>query len=193
MEQMIRPATLLWKWEIPDNFPNKMIGVYDRENSPDRFEFQRGKKIENLISLPKFLFSVSSARLKNFDVLPNNAGSPLISLRVAEILSGICPESVQFFDAEVQTKDDLLKDFRLLNIIELVSSLNLEKSLYSLLPGSKFIRSFQRRVHKTEGIASNLLAREELCKSHIIIANDVYDAFLLNKIKSVYFSPCEIG
>lgn len=192
MEQIMKMATSLWKWEIPDNYPNKWIGIYIREESPDRFGFQHGKRVDNITSVPKFSFNTVSSRLQKYGVLPNNAGSPLVSLEVGELLSDICKESIQLIDTELQTKNDLLTGYKLLNITKLVSSINLEKSSYSLITGSNNIRSFQKRIHTLNGISSNLLAREKLCKSHIIIANDVFESFSSYKIKGVQFSLCAI-
>jgi len=186
----MKQAASLWKWGIPDNYQNKMIGIYNRERSPDRFEFQKGKMINIVNSIPSFSFAVKSIQLKKFDVLPNNSGAPLVNMKVISLLNEICKNSFQIIDAEIQTEDGLLEGIKLLNITRLINTFNLEKSKYSLITGSKNIRSFQKKVHKLEKINSNLLAREELFKSHITIANDIFEAFSFFKIQGVQFNPC---
>ena len=188
----MKQATSLWKWGIPDNYQNKMIGIYNRERSPDRFEFQKGEIVDILNSIPSFSFAVKSIKLKKFDVLPNNSGAPLVNMQVISLLNEICKSSFQIIDVEIQTEDGLLEGIKLLNITRLINTIDLEKSKYSLISGSKNIRSFQNKVHKLEEIPSNLLARELLFKSHITVANDIFEAFSFYKIKGVQFNPCAI-
>ena len=32
----------IYLWEIPENYPERLIGRYERERSPDRFLFEKG-------------------------------------------------------------------------------------------------------------------------------------------------------
>jgi hypothetical protein len=189
----MKNATALWLWRIPDNHPNKWIGIYNREISPDRFLFQRGQEIEELESNPTFSFDLPSSRLQKFGVVPNNSASPLVNGFVADLLNGICKDSIQFIDAAVITNDGILDGYKLVNIVNTVSSINREKSSFSLITGTNYIRSFRKLVCKLDSIPSNLLAREEEYTGNIMVANDIYDAFNFHKIKGVQFNPCEIS
>ncbi len=190
----MKQANSLWEFDmVPTNHPNKWIGIYNREISPDRFLFREGKVVEDIPSRPTFFFNMLSKQLQKFDVLPNNSASPLVSSAVVKLLSDICMQSVQFLDADVKTQDGQLEEFSLLNITQLVSSIDFEKSQYDLYPNTNYIQNFQKRVHKLNGVSSNLLAREERYKGNIMVADDIYEAFQSNKIKGIQFNPCKIG
>ena len=65
-------------WTIEDYYPNKLVGEYDREVSPNRFQLINA---EPLLSdkIPVINFECNAAILKSRDYLPNNADIPLVS------------------------------------------------------------------------------------------------------------------
>ncbi len=64
---------MVYLWKIPDEYPEKLIGEYDRENSPDRFIFKKGEILSSDLAKPVIMFDVSVQDLRELDDLANNA------------------------------------------------------------------------------------------------------------------------
>ena len=57
----------IYLWVIPENYPEKLIGRYERERSPDRFSFRQGKYLSNsqISSVPIIKFNSPKKQLEH--------------------------------------------------------------------------------------------------------------------------------
>jgi hypothetical protein len=78
---------MVYLWKIPDDYPESLLGEYDRDRGPDRFAFKQGRPLDESPSQrPRFRFACAAAKLSKLHDLGNNALVPLVSPFVAEVL-----------------------------------------------------------------------------------------------------------
>ncbi|MDP3269972.1 MAG: hypothetical protein Q8M40_13120 [Legionella sp.] len=110
---------MIYLWEDPKNCTNKMIAVYERDISPDRFLFLRGTPVEQekIIKSAVFIHMMVKDKIRSYDCIPNNSASPLVNQRIIDLLLEFAPDDVQLIDAEIHCKDGVLTHYKLLNVI----------------------------------------------------------------------------
>jgi len=96
---------MIYLWRIPEDYPERHIGIYDRERSPDSYLFDEGVYLEEIIGTSIIRVDKDIEDLRIFDALDNNTMIPLINDRVIKILQSIAPSDVQFIDIIIEAKD----------------------------------------------------------------------------------------
>lgn len=181
---------MLYLWTLPENCPNKFIAVYDRETSPNRFLFKRGIKLVGEEANKRITFHVKIRKneISKYDCIPNNANSPLIDQKIVDVLCKIAPDEIQFFDTDIQCKDGILTDYKLLNIIHNIKGIDHEKSIYTTMaPLDSAILGFKYITYKSGCMGAHKLARDEEYSSHLLVTEEVKQAFEKAKITGVNF------
>lgn len=182
---------MIYLWEIPDDFPEELIGEYVREESPDRFLFRHGTPIPKTELVPSFAFAAEPEALREYDVLPNSAMIPLISERVARILTRLCPDDVQLITASVVAAGEKLSGFSLVNVVARVASVDHSGSKFTYIPGTKQIMKFNRLTFKPDALGSHHLARELEYNSFILASETLKQAFDSERVMGHAFVPPE--
>src|SRR5678815_4663963 len=108
---------MIYLWRIPNEYPESLIGEYDNKCSPDTFLFFQGKRIGPGNAVPSFTFTGEAKALRKYDVLPNSTLVPLVSERVVEILTHVCPNDVELVKASVSAAGERLPGFSLVNVL----------------------------------------------------------------------------
>jgi hypothetical protein len=170
---------MVYLWTIPDDYPEKLLGEYQKDTSPDRFEFRKGELLPESIGTPRFTFRCSLADLEGCGDLCNNAQIPLLSEDVALLLQKYAGNSIQLFDTIVQTSDGESSNYKLLNISKTVKGLDKEKSKYTTIPGMDQIMGFSFLSYKSDCMEDSILARDEEYRGHLLVegklANELMD------------------
>jgi len=181
----------MYFWERPKNFKEIEIGEYknDDQNVIDRFKFYGGRRLTSEESEGEsiFVFRLSCRHLGVNDCLINNSGSPLVNQKIREILLRLAPEDVQFFPAKVICSDGALEGYFMVNIVPRLKGVDHLSSVYSTLDlpdGAKMMASIKRLVLKEEFMEGHHLVREGET-FHIVVSQQIYDAFKSAKIKGV--------
>ena len=179
-------------WKIPDDYPENLIGTYERDISPDRFIFLQGKEIPIDGPRPVLSFDAPVGVLEEFADLANNALVPLVSSEVASILQRHCPHDIQLIDAQVLASDKNLPGYRIVNATHTVRSINHEKSDYSIVPGTNEIMGFRKLVCLPGCLGSHAIARDGEYLSNLLICRGLRD--LLSGAKGLgMFGPAEMS
>ena len=168
--------------------PNKLMLEYDKNISPDRFIFFRSNEIKPEQVRQKIVFKakVSKKLISQFDCAPNNSGSPLVNQKVAALLLRLAPDEVQFFEADIYCTDGILQGYQLLNCTRKFIGVDYEKSKYrTILPDDDDIGSFKRLSFKPGSMGSLHIARMEEFSSHIVVNEEIKQAFASAKFKGV--------
>lgn len=173
---------MIYLWEIPDNYPENLIGRYRRETSPDRFLFKKGEVLPDTIGNLEIEFDVCVKDLQMRDDLANSSMIPVVSSRLANALCELAPDDIQLFDVSISASDGNLEGYKLLNIVHKVDALDREQSEYSLIPGTDKILSFSKLTFKENGLLGHHLARDSSYNSHLLISD-----WLANKLNSLKF------
>src|SRR5688572_6290504 len=168
---------MIYLWRIPNDYPASLIGEYDEKSSPDRFLFVQGKRIGDGDAIPAFTFRGGPKVLRKYDVLPNSTMIPLVSERVAQILTRVCYNDVEFIKASVVAAGERLAEFCLVNVLPRVASVDHSCSNFLCIPGTKQIMKFNRLRVKPEALGSHHLAREVEFNSFILVSETVKQAF----------------
>jgi hypothetical protein len=176
---------MLYLWEFPKNCPNKHIAVYDREISMDRFLFREGIFLTQAQVDKPIIFdlTVSTAEIVKYDDIPNNSASLLVNQKIMDILLEIAPDDVQFFDAEVRCKDGVLSNYKLLNITHHIIGMDHEKSIYSRPQPLDIILTIKYLTYKPGCMKNHKVARDEENLGHILVTEEIKQAFEKAKIK----------
>lgn len=182
---------MIYLWRIPNEYPESLIGEYDKECSPDRFLFVQGERIGDGNAVPSFTFTGEPEVLKKFDVLPNNTMIPLISERVAQILTRVCRNDVELLTASVCAAGGKLSGFSLVNVLPRVASVDHGGSHFVLIPGTKQIMKFNRLRLKSEAMGTHHLAREAEFNSFILVSETLKQVFDSERVTGHAFVPPE--
>jgi hypothetical protein len=168
-------------WSISDEFPQELIGIYDRQGSPDRFEFRRGEAVREDIGTPTFMFGGSLEELEAWDVLPNDALLPLVAVRMAAVLMQEAPGQSQLLDAVVQHRGGVATvGWKLVNITKAIQAIDHAASEYSLIQGTGQILGFKKLRYRRGALGRVKIARDAEYKSHILVAPSLAAALQAN-------------
>lgn len=158
-------------WSIPEPFPQGLIGVYDRQRSPDRFAFRKGEPLPEGIGTPVFIFRASLEDLQAWDVLPNDAMLPLVGGRVAAILMQEAITQTQLLDAVVEHRGGVSRDrWKLVNVTTSVQAIDHALSKYTLVRGTKQVLGFTKLRYRPGALDEAKIARDAEYKSHILVS-----------------------
>ncbi len=189
-------------WYDAERFPQKYWAVYDKKLGPSRYEFMGGKswplanneEVTNFDGEPlsepyQFIYRVDGdlKELSKWDVLANTFSSPLVNARALRVLNELCPNDFQVFDTTVKAKDGVTKEYKLLNILRLVDSIDMEKSMYTWSdPDEKCLINLKQLHFNSSCMQSTHLARDKQLPM-ILVSRTLRDAFRKNKIKGAKF------
>lgn len=115
-------------WEIPNDYPEALIGEYQEDISRDRFDFRKGDFVDMTDELIVFKFGCTLSELQDLGNLCNNSASPLVSPDVALIIKKHAKDDVQFFDAVVQAEDGKTNLYKLVNITKKINAIDKDNS-----------------------------------------------------------------
>lgn len=176
---------MLYLWKIPDEYPENMIGEYQKDVSPDRFEFRKGETLPENIGTPKFKFKVPLSELEGVGDLCNNARLPLLSEDVISILVEFASDSVQLFDAIVEGSDGVSEGYKLVNIKKLVAGIDHDKSEYTKVPGTDQIMNF-KSLSYIEGCMGDVqLARDEEYRGNLLVNSNLAEKLMELRKKGI--------
>jgi hypothetical protein len=170
-------VAMIYLWRIPNNYPESLIGEYDKECSPDRFLFVQDKQIGNGNAVPSFKFTGDPDVLRKYDVLPNSTMIPLVSERVARILTCACRNDIELLTASVHVGGETLSGFNLVNVLPRVASVDHGGSSCIFIPGTKQIMKFNRLAVKSDALGTHHLAREQEFNSFILVSETLKQVF----------------
>jgi len=172
-------------WNDPDNFPNKRRGKYNEEISPDRFMFFGGTYINEMVGEIVVDFGCQKRQIEKYEVIPNNSASPIIREDVLEFCGDLLKDQIQIFDIELRAQDDILKHYKLINILNLVKGVDLGESICDYMTDEVTIAGYQYLVLKENCLGNLHIARLEETNSHIIVS----DALTLNFSRHSFRDP----
>lgn len=183
----------IYLWEIPENYPEKLIGRYERERSPDRFLFREGQvlSIAQVKPDPIIKFEVSMAQLEPYDCLDNTSSIPLVNQRLADLLINLAGDDIQLFDVKIECTDGELERYKILNVIHTVKGIDHEQSVYTTfkLPrGGSMIGTIRKLVYKPGCMGNHHLAKDEEMKDNLLVTQNIYDTFKREKITGVWLA-----
>lgn len=178
------PTDLTYLWTIQHDYPEELIGEYDRNVGPDRFLFRQGKPLE-CDKRPTFRFRATRERLEEYDDLANNAMIPLVNGRVASILRAVCPNDCQLVNARVVTVSGELAGYAIVNVLSRASGIDHSASQYTLIPGTSAIMGFRKLQHKRGCLGSHELARDTEYMSHVLISERLRAGFVEGKLRGL--------
>lgn len=157
-------------WRIPDDYPETLIGEYQKEIAPDRFDLQKGKFLGCDWGVPAFEFQATCKELRKFDDLANNAMVPLVSNRIAKFLNQSLVELVELIPASIKTQDGNLDGYSVVNVLHLGESVDRQKSQYTCIPGTEQPMSFSK-LEFLGNPDSKMIIREKIYPGFIVVTD----------------------
>lgn len=181
---------MIYLWDFRDDYSQMLVGAYDRERGPDRFLFKKGERLEaNSVGKPRFQFTAKAKALCRLNDLGNTAMIPLVSDAVAKILRQVCPGEVQLFPAEVSCIDCNFEDYSIVNVLNRVRGLDLEKSVYTFILDTTGIGRIDTAVYRNDCLGSLHLAREDKYSSHLLVSERLRED--LRQFSDLGFRPVD--
>lgn len=126
-----------------------------------------------------------------YDVLPNDTMIPLVSERVARILTSLCPDDIELIAANVVAFGEKLLGFSLVNVLPQIASVDYEGSNFVYIPGTKQIMKFSRLKLKPDVLRAHHLARAVEYNSFILASEKLRRAFESEQVTGLEFVPPE--
>lgn len=186
---------MIYLWSVPTNYKNIHIGEYNRKVSPDRFLLLQGRELKDgMFSItPEVVFEVSKNILSKFDCLPTNASAPLVNSRIKKLLEINALNDVEFVQAKVICKDDILDNYYFVNVTHTVTGIDHEKSFcIKLKVGDlEFINGFNYLFYLKDCMGKHKLARDKEFKPHLLVDESIKNIFDKEKITGVLLARPE--
>ena len=177
----------MYTWNMPNTFPQSKACLYNQSNVDDYFSLQTGCE---LISVPACVYFDSKAShdfLSQYDYLPNNTGSLLLSSRLSDWLQQTVADCVQPIPAVIQCQDGPLQDYWVVNIVQQVAAINEAKSM----AGSFGI--YHKLVYLSETDNSLFLARCKGNLAEVLVSNALKQALQQTDFRILKFYACPIS
>jgi hypothetical protein len=176
--------------DISDEYPDSLLCSYINDQSPPAFLFTQAKPITSLESPPVFKFkkNVNLKKVLEFDFF--NSGADLISPKFSNLLKEIAPDDVQLIDAVVWINDQKVEGFKVMNILQTVSCIDVEKSeTYHMLPNdpsSPLVISSPS--FRNGALTTSMLARAaEDIKKTIVVSDSFIKSCVAANIRGIEF------
>lgn len=194
-----------YKWSYLEKYPEKYYANLDYDRSPN--DYYLGECFKWLNDLPKILRNSWKQEIKppyiyyyyvkgdqegllNYDYISNISGAPVVNKKIRMLLEGFCPDDVQFIEAEIKTKDGIIKDeYYALNILNKVDAIDMEESDYYYEEDGRI--DFEKIYFKSNCMKNHCIARESQCMSLILVSEELKQLFRKNKIKGPVFDTDE--
>lgn len=186
---------MVYLWSVPTNYKNNHIGEYDRKSSPDRFLLLQGRKLKDGMfnTTPEVIFEVSKNILLKFDCLPTNASAPLVNSRIKKLLEINALNDVEFVQAKVICKDDILDNYYFVNVTHTITGIDYNKSICNKtkVGDQEFIHGFQYLHYLQNCMQDHKLARDQEYKPHLLVNDAIKQIFDKEKIRGVWLARPE--
>ncbi len=185
---------MIYLWRVSDNYPQSLIGEYQREGTPDRFLFKKGETLPEPVGLPIIKFNAPISKLRKFDCLTHSALVPLVSATCAELLREIAPSDVQLIKARVVGSDSVTDEFSLVNVTSKVCGIDRERSEFKCVPGTQQIMSFRKLSYVEDCLGRHGLARDSEYLAHLLVSNAVAERLINEGLSGIaLIKPTEVA
>jgi len=164
----------MYLWEIPKDYPEELIGRYDKSRSPDRFLLKQGKPVDIREIFVKY--DVKAEKLQGYDYLANSAMVPLVNSRVANVLMSLATEEIQLIRAHVIALDMEIPDYQIVVATKQVKAVDHKTSEYVYVPGTKSIMSFKKLRCLEDCLGTLHIARDTEYLSNLYISEVLRNA-----------------
>ena len=178
-------------WFPPEDYPQSILGSCNYQSSPDRVIFIEGKPLTERILTPSFQFTAPLSRVAKLDILPNTIGVPLISQRVASLLTEICPAEFQLIPSQIETRDAPLDGYSILNVLVEISGIDHARSSIHMLAKLNCIISIRRLRYASGAMGAHHLARDREYSPFLWVSDEVVRKFALANFRCYEFKPPE--
>ncbi len=178
------------QWNIPEYYPNKLIGSYDHDRSPCYLSYWKGITLDKelLAQTPIINFKVKRERLRRIDCLIQTGGCiPLVNQRIVDLLYEIAPNDFQLIKPQLNCLDGQLEGYYLLNVTHEVNGIDHEQSICEWGTVERYIRGFKHLVVLPDCMGSHHLARDAEAHGELYVSQTVVDAFERAHIKGCWF------
>ncbi|MDP1974582.1 MAG: DUF1629 domain-containing protein [Alphaproteobacteria bacterium] len=190
-----------YEWGTLQKYPEKYYANMDYDRSPATFYVGQCFKWPD--DLPKILDNAWSQTidppyiyyyyvkgdkegLLNYDYISNISGAPVVNKRIRQLLEELCPHDVQFIDAEIQTKNGLIKDeYYVLNILNKVDAIDMEETDYWVDEDGDI--NFDKIYFKENCMGVHHIACEMQYTPIILVSEELKKLFKKYKIKGPVF------
>ena len=176
---------MVYLWKIPSEYPDKLIGEYDKNLSPDRFIFTDGEIVSIGKNYPVITFEASIDELKRLDCLCNNAMLPVISERLACTLKEFASADIQLIDVVISASDGELVGYSLLNVTAKVIGIDKAASKFTLIPGTESIMGFKSLRYSSDCMGDHMLARDAEYSSNLMVSDGLVERLITMNLLGV--------
>ena len=166
---------MVYLWTIPDDYPEDLIGTYDRSRSPDRFLLKQGKPLHPVADV-YVRFDAKASDLRELDDLATNAMVPLVSTRVAEVLVRVAAGQIQLIPTKIITSDAEMTDYSIVVATSLVQGIDHDSSQYVFVPGTSSIMKFTKLRYKQDCLGVLHIARDAEYLSNLLVSDVLRNA-----------------
>lgn len=178
----------MYYWSIPSFHPNRLMGDYIRETSPDRFLFLRGEMQERLSSITELTIEAKKPVVYGYSILPNNSGSPIVSRDILSFMSNFCSDDFQAFPCTIEARDGLIKDeYYLINVTAKVETIDFGESDCSYVLNTDAVMGFKKLEMATDDLQGHHIAREKDYLGYIWVTDEFKEGIMKLNPRGVEF------
>jgi hypothetical protein len=159
-------------YELSEFYKKDVYLLYDEENNIQSREFEKGIKIDVEKEL-LYRVDKTDKYLSECDILPT-FNAPLVSLKFIDLFKNLENSEVQFINVTIiDSKENVNKDFYLLNVLRVLPCMDMEKSIVEEKKyGSASIMTIKKLYLIPNSLSNFLIVRMEEKKSYIIVTEE---------------------
>ncbi len=172
-------------WRIAEDYPEALVGEYDRAANPSRFLLKQGVPLGAWTVALRFRFRGRAKRLRRYDDLANTARVPLVSKRLADLLRQHAAGDVELLPAALEAHDATVSEYMVVNATATVRAVDFGQSEFSLIRGTHAILSFKRLVLVRDCLGEHSLARCAEYHSFLLVAESLAHVMLASSMRGV--------
>lgn len=194
MGEMMREEvinTLSYLWSSISKYPVKGVLHMVTPGSDARI-FYIGEKVTTQISKLSFKCAIKHSLLRQFDVLENFIGAPIVNKKVLEILSRVCPQDFEAFPIVVCNQDKTQefedRNYYIINILRVLDHINDDESyvMHHRIEDQEITDIRKLKLHN-HCMRTVHLSRDKQFLPLIVVSSMLVSEFRKHKIKGVRF------
>lgn len=166
---------MIYMLEKPSNFNNKKYAKFDGDIGLFLFNFKMCKKYIGELNITLRSPMKHNTIAKEFNVMPNDAGLPVVSTKLFHILQNILGEKVEFHKIKVVSSDKVESDFYIMNILATVDVIDEAKTkIKKNNPYKKtIVNGYEVVLRQNTKVC--LIARDKYKTSHIYVDKQIME------------------
>lgn len=156
-------------WHVDESYPENLVGRWDERKSPDYFDLRKCRPYSPPSAKAHVSFSAPADAVRKMNYLENSSSIPLVSPKLVDLFSRVCPNDLQFLDAVVSARGESVPGFKAVNVLHAGNFVDLKRSDFVPVLGTQAVMKFNKLRFGREDLGGHRIVREGSYTSYILV------------------------